>query len=224
MIALVAMKLAILSDFDDTAAQQNVAHLLLDRFSKTDWRPLLEEFHRGTIKPRDYFEMPFRPITASKHDMQAYVRQTARLRTGFPELAHFCMNGGIELAVVTYGLDFYVEALLETANLQRLPTYAVGARFSDRGIDFEYGYTREGCTEWGNCKCSVLDGYRERGYRVYYAGDGISDYCPARRADFVFAKSRLLEMCRKESLPNRELRDFFDVLDYLKQHANGSKA
>ena len=75
------------------------------------------------------------------------------------------MGSGIELAVVTYGLDFYVEALLESANLQRLPTYAVGARFSDQGIDFEYRYTREDCTEWGNCKCSVVDGYRERGYR-----------------------------------------------------------
>ena len=92
------------------------------------------------------------------------------------------MSSGIELAVVTYGLDFYVEALLESANLQRLPTYAVGARFSDQGIDFEYRYTRESCTEWGNCKCSVVDSYRERGYKVYYAGDGISDYCPARRA------------------------------------------
>ena len=218
------MKLAILSDFDDTAAQQNVAHLVLDRFSETDWRPLLEQFHQGTIKPRDYFEMPFRPITASKHDMQAYVRQAARLRPGFTELADFCMSSGIELAVVTYGLDFYVEALLESANLQRLPTYAVGARFSDQGMDFEYRYTRESCTEWGNCKCSVVDSYRERGYKVYYAGDGMSDYCPARRADFVFATSRLLDMCLKESLPNRELRDFFDVLDYLKQHANGSKA
>ena len=217
------MKLAILSDFDDTAAQQNVAHLVLDRFSKTDWRPLLEKFHQGSIKPKDYFEMPFRPITAAKHEMQAYVRETARLSPGFPELADFCMDGGIELAVVTYGLDFYVEALLESANLQRLPTYAVGARFSNQGIEFDYRYTRENCTEWGNCKCSVVDRYRDRGYRVYYAGDGISDYCPARRADFIFAKSRLLDMCLKESLPNRELRDFFDVLDYLKQHANGRK-
>ena len=122
------MKLAILSDFDDTAAQQNVAHLVLDRFSETDWRPLLDMFHQGSIKPKDYFEMPFRPITAAKHDMQAYVRETARLSPGFPELADFCMDGGIELAVVTYGLDFYVEALLETADLQRLPTYAVGAK------------------------------------------------------------------------------------------------
>ena len=212
------MKLAILSDFDDTAAQQNVAHLVLDRFSETDWRPLLDMFHQGSIKPKDYFEMPFRPITAAKHDMQAYVRETARLSPGFPELADFCMDGGIELAVVTYGLDFYVEALLETADLQRLPTYAVGAKFSDQGIEFDYRYTRKDCTEWGNCKCSVVDGYRDRGYQVYYAGDGISDYCPARRADFIFAKSRLLDMCLKESLPNRELRD------YLQQHANGRKA
>ena len=29
------MKLAILSDFDDTAAQQNVAHLVLDRTCST---------------------------------------------------------------------------------------------------------------------------------------------------------------------------------------------
>ena len=218
------MKLAILSDFDDTAAQQNVAHLVLDRFSETDWRPLLERFHQGSIKPKDYFEMPFRPITAAKHDMQAYVRETARLSPGFPELADFCMDGGIELAVVTYGLDFYVEALLESANLQRLPTYAVGAKFSDQGIEFDYRYTREDCTEWGNCKCSVVDSYRDRGYQVYYAGDGISDYCPSRRADLVFAKSRLLDMRLKESLPSRELRDFFDVLDHVKRSVNGRKA
>ena len=218
------MKLAILSDFDDTAAQQNVAHLVLDRFSEVDWRPLLDKFRQGSIKPKDYFEMPFRPITAAKHDMQAYVRETARLRPGFPELADFCIGGGIELAVVTHGLDFYVEALLERANLQRLPTYAVGARFSNQGIEFEYRYTRESCTEWGNCKCSIVDSYRERGYQVYYAGDGISDYCPARRADFVFARSQLLDMCLKESLPSRELRDFFDVLDYLKNRVNGRKA
>ena len=60
--------------------------------------------------------------------------------------------------------------------------------------------------------------------RSWFWSDPERHYCPARRADFVFARSQLLDMCLKESLPSRELRDFFDVLDYLKNRVNGRKA
>ncbi len=218
------MNIAILCDFDDTAAQQNVAHLVLDRFANNDWRKLQQQFQEGTIRAKDYFEWPFASVTASREAMQRHVRDNGRLRDGFVELAHYCREHGVELAIVTHGLDFYVEALLEQAGLDWLPTYAVHAHFNDSGIQYEYKYAREGCLEYGNCKCSIVDRYRGNGRQVLYVGDGISDLCPARRADLVFARARLLKECQEQGLPHIELRDFNDVIAELERRRVTSEA
>ncbi|MCZ6615431.1 MAG: hypothetical protein O6920_06600, partial [Chloroflexi bacterium] len=56
-----------------------------------------------------------------------------------------------------------------------------------------------------------------RGHKVFYVGDGVTDLCPARKADLVFARSRLLEECRAEGLAHIELRDFSDVIAELER-------
>lgn len=211
------MSLAILCDFDDTTADQNVAHLVLDEFGPQDWRVLIEQFHQGTISPREYFEAPFRNLTTEKTILQSHVRKFANLRAGFLDLANYCKDNSVELGIVTYGLDFYVEALLQRENLEWVPTFPVGTEFSRSGITFDYNYTRNDCLKWGNCKCSIVERYQNLGHRVYYAGDGISDFCPARKTDFVFARSGLLEMCKKEKLRHLELHDFFEVIKYLEK-------
>lgn len=209
------MSVAVLCDFDDTAAEQNVAHLLLDRFKGDGWRRLLKRFRDGTIPPKEYFEAPFRAIAATRREMQTHVREAASLRYGFAELADYCARNGVELAIVTHGLDFYVQALLEHNGLGWVPTYPVNAHFTPAGIRFEYRYTKPGCQEWGNCKCTVVERYAKAEYRVLYVGDGASDFCPARKADLVVARTGLLEMCREEGLLHHELRDFTDVIKAL---------
>ena len=211
------MNIAVLCDFDETAAEQNVAHLLLHRFGDGRWQHLQRQFQEGKIRPKDYFEWPFTNIKAGREAMQSHVREQGHLRGGFVELANYCREQGVELAIVTHGLDFYVEALLEQAELQWVPSYAVHAHFTDNGIQYEYRYTREECQEYGNCKCSIVDGYKSRGHQVFYVGDGVTDLCPARQADLVFARSRLLEKCRAEGLAHTELRDFSDVLTELER-------
>jgi 2-hydroxy-3-keto-5-methylthiopentenyl-1-phosphate phosphatase len=52
---------------------------------------------------------------------------------------------------------------------------------------------------------------------VLYAGDGLSDTCPAKQADFVFARDGLLHFCEAHDLPHRELTDFNVILDYLEE-------
>ncbi|PKB65612.1 MAG: hypothetical protein BZY82_08030 [SAR202 cluster bacterium Io17-Chloro-G3] len=209
------MSIVILCDFDETAAQQNVAHLVLNRFGNNDWQKLQQQFQAGTIRAKDYFERPFANVTTSKEEMQRHVKDQGVLREGFVELAHICKTRDIYLAIVSHGLDFYVEALLEQAGLEWVPTYAVQTHFNSKGIQYEYRYTKEDCIEYGNCKCSIVDWYKKLGKTVYYVGDGISDLCPAQRADVVFARSRLLDECRIQGLPCKELRDFYDVIAEL---------
>ncbi|MFH1141038.1 MAG: MtnX-like HAD-IB family phosphatase [Chloroflexota bacterium] len=209
------MNIAVLCDFDDTVAQGNVAHLLLDRFGDGSWRELRRRYLEGTLPPEEYFERPFSAMKASQQEMAAHVRARGRLADGFVQLAEYCRCQGVELGIVTLSLDFSVRALLEQQGLGWLPVYAVGTRFTEKGIQFDFPYAAKECRSWGICKCSVVERYHQKGQQVVYIGDGRNDLCPAKRADIVFARGELLELCRQEGLACRELRDFQDVIEEL---------
>lgn len=217
---------AIVCDFDDTTAERNVATLLLETFhtgdgstGKPHWRETQKRFVNAEITLAEYQEITFSQITAARQEQAAFACENVSLRPGFCELATFCADNGVEIAIASHGLDFYVTALLDAAGVSHLPVYAVETGELPSGqTTFAYRFTKDGCA-WapGNCKCSVVERYKERGLRVLYAGDGASDACPARHADFIFARDSLLRICRDEGLAHRELTDFHVMLDYLRQ-------
>ena len=212
---------AVLCDFDDTTVVENVAELLLDHFSQDGvWRELRRQSQDRSITFREYQEQAFKGIGASLEDMKAVVRDRATLRPYFKELWTYCRARAIPLAIVTVGLDFYVDALLEREGMEEIPRYAVKTSFSHNGISFEYphpwdgsgGSTMEVCSSWGNSKCSVLGKYRGMGHSIIYVGDGRSDYCPASIADRVYARGPLVRLCRENGIRFTEFQDFRELL------------
>ena len=203
---------AVLTDFDDTAAVQNVAELLLKRFGDPNWQQVRQRFRAGEVTLKEYQEITFRNIQADRATMQAYVHQHASLRPYFRELWEHCVTAGIPMAIVSHGLDFYIEALLEKEHLTGIPVYAVHTRFEPGGIGYEYRYTYPGQEHRGNSKGWVVDQYRQRGYHVLYVGDGRSDLEATGKANLLFAHSVLAEECRRRGIPFRPFQDFQDVL------------
>ena len=55
---------AVLLDFDDTAAEQNVAEMLLTRFGDPTWQEVRGRFRAGEINLREYQEITFSNIQA----------------------------------------------------------------------------------------------------------------------------------------------------------------
>ncbi len=215
------MNIAVLCDFDDTITHENVAHLLLDRFADGSWRETRQKYLAGAIPPQDYFEKPFVAMQASRRELQAYASEKGHMRDGFADLANYCRRRDIELAVITTGLDFYVEAVLRKQGLEWVPVYSVGTRFGEQGLQFDFPYARQECRSWGICKCSVVERYHQQGQRVLYIGDGRNDLCPAKKSDIVFAKDELLTLCKQEDVPCRELREFGDVIAELGRYVGG---
>ena len=91
---------AVLTDFDDTAAVQNVAELLLHRFGHPTWTDVRERFRRGELSLKDYQEIAFREMRGDKAAMQSYVRENACFRGHFDELAQFCQDHSIPMCIV----------------------------------------------------------------------------------------------------------------------------
>ena len=203
---------AVLTDFDDTAAVQNVAELLLNRFGDPTWASVRQQFRDGELDLKEYQEITFRNILADRPTMQAYVIQHASLRPYFNELRRFCKSHGIPLAVVSQGLDFYISALLKREGHQDVPVYAVATRFDAGRISYQYHHAYPGQESRGNSKRFIVEGFRSRGHYVIYAGDGQSDLEAARVADRVFAHRTLARLCDEEGIPYTPFEDFQGVL------------
>ena len=208
---------AVLTDFDDTAAVENVAELLLKQFGDPTWPDVRRRFRAGELTLNEYQETTFRNIQADRATMQNYVKQNANLRPYFKELWGYCQEHTIPMAIVSQGLDFYIEALLEKEGFSQVPVHAVNTQFTPTGITYEYRYAYPGKEVQGNSKGLIVDRYRQQGYYVIYVGDGLSDFEAAHKADLLFAHRTLAEECRRQQISFRPFADFRDVLQALQE-------
>jgi len=216
---------AVLTDFDDTAAAQNVAEMLLNQFGALDWKDVRQRFRDGQINLKEYQEITFRNIRADRATMQSYVKEHASLRPFFRELWGFCQANDFPMAVVSQGLDFYIEALLEKVGISRLPIFAVKTEFKAGNITYEYNHASPGKESQGNSKGFVVESFQERGCYVFFAGDGQSDLEAARKADVTFAHRTLANLCDEESIPYQPFEDFGGMLLAVREYAkDGPKA
>lgn len=204
------MKRAVLTDFDGTITQEDVAETILAEFAPAEWRRI-EELHRARrIGTRDTMIRQFALVRAEKYDLLEFVDGRVRMDETFPSFAAYCANRGMRLEIVSEGLDFYVDHLLRKWQVE-VPVRTNGTRFTDGRIEITYPWADATCTLCGTCKLLRLFELRAQGYRVAYAGDGHSDLCPAIEADLVFAKRDLADLCREEAIDFIPFERFSDI-------------
>ena len=208
-------RLTILSDFDNTIVYENVAQLLAEQFSSFDVQKCRQRYRDKEITFKDYQEIIFSGVSAPQNTLKEYTQQHANIREGFIELVNYCHEKNILLNIVTLGLDFYVDAILEQYELRDVPAFAVATKFTSNGIEYSYPTGSPECAAWGNCKCVILGRHRNTGSKIAYIGDGLSDACPAFKADYIFALGALAKECEKRNKAYYPIETFFDVIGYL---------
>jgi 2,3-diketo-5-methylthio-1-phosphopentane phosphatase len=185
-------KTLILCDFDGTASPTDVGNQLLERFSGDGWEEIDRDYCAGKIGSRAAYTRIAPLFKGNRTDMLEYVLATATLDRDFNLFYRLCRQNGIDVKIVSDGLDFYIEALLTKHGLTQMVYHANCAVFEEQGrVSFEFPGVSEDCGRCGNCKRAILKRYRPSYSRIIYIGDSYSDICPARDADLVYAKTVL---------------------------------
>jgi 2-hydroxy-3-keto-5-methylthiopentenyl-1-phosphate phosphatase len=153
-------------------------------------------------------------VKADKETLIAYTRRHSQLRAGFKELLDFCKKKGVEFVIVSNGMDFYIETLLNDLGLNKLETLAGRTEFDHKGITVRY-IGPEGNELTSGFKEAYTRLYINRGYRIVYIGNGISDIPAARLSYRVFAREDLLEHCSETNLKCIPFNDLNDVIKGL---------
>jgi len=209
-------QIAFLTDFDDTAAVQNVAEMILEEFGEPTWKDIRSRFRNGEMTLKTYQELAFQEITVHPNILGEYAAGNVDLRPGFYEVYEYCAESHIPLVVVSLGLDLYIKPVLAHNGFHDVPVHCVETRYEDGELTYLYRDVKSGKEDEGNSKGLVVQSFKRQGCQVVYAGDGRSDFEAAREADIVIARSILIDECKAHNINYSVFEDFYDILQILK--------
>jgi 2-hydroxy-3-keto-5-methylthiopentenyl-1-phosphate phosphatase len=214
----VTEKIAVQFDFDGTITLEDVSFLLLDTYVGSIWREYWKEYTAGRISVGAFNRWVFGMMKADRRTMTELVLTSERvkIRPGFRELVDYCRGKGYRMVIVSNGLLFYIQAILEHLGVSGIEVHAAENEFYPGGVKVRY-LGPDGTELDAGFKEAYTALLKKEGYGVIYIGDGRSDIYPSRLCRHVFATSLLLERCRQEGLACLPFNDFFDVIRGLEK-------
>jgi len=202
---------AVVIDFDGTICPQDVSEEILQAFALPEWWDIDLEFQRGEIGSRECLIRQAALLSGGQEEMLHYAIEHFPLEPSFAPFVAWARERGIEPAVASDGMGFYVEPMLRAGGVPGLPvlTNAAGPDGPANGFTFPSGHPV--CVGCGTCKMRIVQGYRERVGPVAFVGEGHTDRYGALYSDVVFAKKHLPEICRADGVPFLPWETFDDV-------------
>ncbi len=202
-------------DFDGTIAVQDVGKELFAHFAGKGAETIARKYLDGAITARECLLSEADLVSnVSPSQLEAFVDQFA-IDTHFTAFSKFCLQQSIPLVVLSDGLDFYVERILRHNQLEDCTFFANHLEFVNIAgtprFEVTFPYTDSECQFCGNCKRNHMLTLSGDDDIIVYVGDGISDRCPVRYADIVFAKKELIKYCQQENISYHEYGNFGDV-------------
>lgn len=213
-------KALVISDFDGTICPVDIGDKVLGRFAKNGRKDIDREYTKGLIGSKAAYGRIAPLVEASSKRLHAYVSRVARIDPFFTGFYRLTREKGLDVKIVSDGLDFYIRAVLQKHGLGDIEFYSNRVIFGEGDtLNFAFPEANALCGRCGTCKNKILNDHRLMYEKIIYIGDGHSDVCPSRSADLVFAKGFLLKKCEEEgTTPYRPFRNFGEITGYLEKN------
>jgi 2,3-diketo-5-methylthio-1-phosphopentane phosphatase len=208
---------ALLLDFDGTSCTVDVGHSLFKRFARDreGWMRLVQRWNAGLLGGRDCLAEECELARATRDEFVAFC-EPMRLDPGFAEVVARARRLGWEIAILSDGLEFYIQRILEREGFGEIPVRANKVRFEEGArLVPEFPHWGGGCGRCGACKGTEIARRRALGQRVWFVGDGVSDRCAAPVADRLFAKRDLARFASERGIAFTPFETLADVLAHI---------
>jgi 2,3-diketo-5-methylthio-1-phosphopentane phosphatase/HAD superfamily hydrolase (TIGR01549 family) len=216
------MKTVILCDFDGTISLTDIGYILVKHFTSGDWKAIGRGFREGEIGSKEAYSRIAKILKGDQSSILRYVQEHSEIDPSFSVFYQYCRENGIDIIIISDGLDFYIKKILEISGLSEIPFYANRTHFQKgEKIDISFPNVEEECGLCGTCKKRLIQLYRKEYDSIFFIGNGFSDRCVAQEADFVFAKDFLYTYCIEQDIPCHYFKDFQEILTDFKKQIRG---
>lgn len=197
-------------DFDHTIARRDVWDTVVRHFAEDAWQEWVGRYVRGEVSSRECNQALAQRIPPRPTEAAALIREVG-LDPTFADFYAWLEARGLPMQIVSDGYDYYIDLLLREAGLPPIPRYSNALQWTEEGIQVRFPYSHADCErDMAHCKCQRV--YEAQGMRRVYIGDGISDYCAARRCERIYAKRNLLQYCQDQGIPHVPFDNFHEII------------
>jgi 2,3-diketo-5-methylthio-1-phosphopentane phosphatase len=202
-------------DFDNTIVTFDVLDDLIQRFAKNRrWQTLEEAWQKGTISSGQCLKGQLGTLRIKKKELLRYLSRI-KIDRYFPKLLSLFKRHGIKPLIVSDSFSFLIENILRNNGIKGIKVYSNKLKFQKNRLIPVFPHMDKACLLCAHCKKNTLLNNVNNGKLTIYIGDGLSDICPARYADLVFAKDKLLKHYKAWGQHCIEFGDLGDVYRYF---------
>ena len=196
-------------DFDGTIADNDVTDTLLERFAAPEWKTIEDEWLAGKIGARECMAKQIGLLKASPADL-AKCLDEMKIDPAFPDFIHMLEHQGVDVSIVSDGLDYSIRSILKRYGLENISIFANRLLYSgNNNWQLQFPFKNAACPA-GNCKCRHFANIKN-GFALYI-GDGTSDFCAAEKADLVLAKGKLADYCAINGIDHIKVDNFRHIM------------
>jgi 2-hydroxy-3-keto-5-methylthiopentenyl-1-phosphate phosphatase len=214
--------LSILVDYDGTIALTDVTDVLIAEFLPPGVWTAEDDanYEAGLMGSREIME---REIALFPPDPEGMRRVAAAQPhdPAFPGFVRRAQASGVAVEVVSDGFGFFIRPAMEAMGLPEVAIATARTTFDGGRPRIEFPNGHPACFVCGTCKRQRVFAHRDSGRAVVFVGDGESDRYAAGYSDLVFAKRRLVRICRQSGWPFLTWSDFTDIDRWLGRAING---
>jgi 2-hydroxy-3-keto-5-methylthiopentenyl-1-phosphate phosphatase len=216
------MKKLILCDFDGTISVDDTGYAFFTRFSSGDWEAIDRKFCEGKIGSKEAYAQIAEILRGDLPSLHRFIEQHAKIDPHFEAFYRACRQSGIDVKIISDGLDFYIRKILDRHHLSEIPFFSNQVRFleGDR-MTMTFSNSNDECGRCGTCKKRLVQLHRQSYDSILFVGNGLSDRCAAQESDFVYAKDSLYSYCIDQDVPCHFFRDFSEIQGSLRKRIRG---
>ena len=211
------MAIRIFVDFDGTIAVKDVGDTLFRRLGGAAVEEAIEAYLAERSSARTCLERKVKAAESlTKDQFDALIDEYA-IDPGFSDFVNFCRSHDLRLCILSDGLDYYIDRILERHGIHPVERYANLLRVEQAGegsglkLSVEFPSENSECDRCACCKRNIMLSRSGEEDFLVYVGEGYSDRCPAAYADLVFAKDALQAHCQQVNISYLPYRTFADV-------------
>jgi 2-hydroxy-3-keto-5-methylthiopentenyl-1-phosphate phosphatase len=217
------MALKVFVEFYGPVTPQGAERAFFRRFAGPVSGVIAQQYLDGTISAKECIRREIDAVGSfNRSEIERFFLYWP-IDPAFKEFVTFCRSYGIEVYVVSDGLDYSIRAILAANCIDGVSSFGSALEFlppdckGDSRLSVRFPYDDAECTRCACCRRNIMLTFAGDDDIIVYVGDGYSDGCPARFADIVFVRGRLQAFCQRENISYLEYCSFHTVIQCLEK-------
>lgn len=212
-----SLKCAVVFDFDNTITPFDVLDDIIERFSlNRGWVAIEKEWKAGKIGSRECLERQLGQVKLTRQELLRYL-SGIKISPYFRKIVLLLKKYGVKPLILSDNFDSIIRFILRNNAIAGVKIYANRVKFKGNRLLPSFPYTDKDCWRCAHCKTKNLPKNKFNDKITIFIGDGLSDICPAEKADLVFAKASLLRHFRENNIQCVQFQDLKEIYNYFKE-------